>query len=181
MESILALDGQILLFIQEHIRIEWLNPLVTFITTLGNKGYVWIALAVVLLCIPRSRRWGLSCAIALLIGFLVTNITLKNMIQRIRPYDVISTLNILVKPESSFSFPSGHSSSSLAAGWALFRSAPKWLGVPALVLGVMIALSRLYVGVHYPTDVLAGILVGILAAEAAVRTVKSLAAKRVRE
>jgi len=177
----LTLDGSILLFIQEHLRHPALDGAMTFITTLGNTGAVWIALSLVLLIIPRTRRWGLRCALALLIGFLITNVALKNIIQRIRPYEAISALNILVPPEHDFSFPSGHATSSLAAAWALFRTAPRKYGVPALVLAVLIALSRLYVGVHYPTDVLAGVAIGILAAECAVKLVRFLAGRRIRE
>jgi len=160
-------EGQILLWIQENLRFPALDGVMCFVTTLGNGGAFWIALAVALLLFRRTRRCGVLCAAALLMGYLTTNIALKNIIHRIRPYEVIDTLKILVHPESSFSFPSGHSTSSLAAGWVLFRSAKKRFGVPALILGVWIALSRMYVGVHYPTDVLAGSAIGVLAAEAA--------------
>lgn len=175
MESLLAMDARLLLWIQEHLRIEALNGIVCFITSLGNTGLVWIAMSLVLLAIPRTRRWGLTCAIALLIGFLATNVALKNIVHRIRPYEVIETLRILIPPEHDLSFPSGHATSSIAAAWALFRIAPRKYGVPALVLGVLISLSRLYVGVHYPTDVLAGILVGLAAAEGAIRIVRRIA------
>lgn len=175
MEALLAMDARLLLWIQDHLRIEALNGVVCFITSLGNTGMIWIAMSLVLLVIPRTRRWGLTCAIALIIGYLVTNVTLKNIVHRIRPYEVMESLRILIPPEHDLSFPSGHATCSLAASWALFRIAPKKFGVPALVLGVLISLSRLYVGVHYPTDVLAGVLVGLAAAEGAVRIVRRLA------
>jgi len=175
MEAILAMDANALLWIQEHLRVEALNDVVCFITGLGNTGMVWIAMSIALLLFRRTRLWGLTCALALILGFLVTNVALKNIVQRIRPYEVISTLKILIPPEHDLSFPSGHATSSIAASWALFRLAPKKYGVPALALGVLISLSRLYVGVHYPTDVLAGILVGLAAAEAAVRIVRRAA------
>lgn len=180
MEAILAMDARLLLWIQEHVRVEALNDAVCFITGLGNTGMVWIAMCVVLLIIPRTRRWGLTCALALVLGFLVTNVSLKNIVQRIRPYEVISTLKILIPPEHDLSFPSGHATSSMAAAWAMFRLAPKKYGLPVLALGVLISLSRLYVGVHYPTDVLAGVLIGIAAAEAAIRIVRRAVAARLK-
>lgn len=166
MDQLFAWERQLLLWIQECVRIPLLDGPVVFVTTLGNAGAVWIALTLALLAFRRTRRWGALCAASLALGFLVTNVALKNIIHRIRPYEVIDTLKILVHPESDFSFPSGHSTSSLAVGWMLMRTAKRRYGVPALALAVGIALSRLYVGVHYPTDVLAGVAVGVLAAEA---------------
>ena len=173
MNTLLELDGQILLFIQEHIRCGALDGAMRLVSTLGNAGAIWIVTAIALLCFKRTRRFGLACGLALLLGFAVTNLALKHIIHRIRPYDVISSLNILVKPERSFSFPSGHATSSLAAGVALFLTLPRKYGAPALLLGVLIALSRLYVGVHYPTDVLCGATIGVAAALAGVRIART--------
>ena len=80
----------------------------------------------------------------------------------------------MVEPLKDFSFPSGHSSNAFASAWALWRTLKKRWGVPALVLATLIALSRLYVGAHYPSDVLAGVVIGILSAELAVRIVRLL-------
>lgn len=176
MELLTTMEGGILLFIQENLRMPVLNEIMCFITTLGNKGAIWIVFSLLMLCFKRTRKAGLASAIALLLSLLVTNIALKNIIHRIRPYEVIESLNILVKAEHSFSFPSGHSSGSLAGGWAMFRMLPKKWGVPALVLAVLISLSRLYVGVHFPTDVLGGVIIGVLVAEAGVAAVKKLSA-----
>ena len=172
MNILLELDGQILLFIQEHIRCGALDGVMRLLSTLGNAGAIWIVTALALLCFRRTRRFGAACGLALLLGFVVTNLALKNIIHRIRPYDVMTSLNIMVKPERSFSFPSGHATSSLAAGVALFLTLPRRYGVPALLLGVLIALSRMYVGVHYPTDVLCGAAIGVAAALAAVRVAR---------
>lgn len=173
MNTLFELDGQILLFIQEHIRCGALDGVMRLLSTLGNAGAIWIVTALALLFFRRTRRFGAACALALLLGFVVTNLALKNIIHRIRPYDVMASLNILVKPERSFSFPSGHATSSLAAGCALFLTLPRRYGVPALLLGVLIALSRMYVGVHYPTDVLCGAAIGVAAALAAVRVART--------
>ena len=168
MQALSNFEGQILLFIQEHIRCSALNGVMTFITHLGDTGIFWIALTVVLLLFRRTRRCGVACAAALVLNLLITNAALKNIIQRIRPYDVMDALKILVAPEHDFSFPSGHTACSFAAAWALLRTAPRKYAVPALILAALIGLSRLYVGVHYPTDVLGGLIVGIAAAELAV-------------
>lgn len=107
-------------------------------------------------------------AVALLIGYVITNLLLKNLVMRVRPYDAIAALEPLVRA-SSWAFPSGHATCSVAAGYAMYRGTPRYLGIPAMVVAVLICLSRLYVGVHYPTDVICGALIGLFAAMCALR------------
>lgn len=168
LQFITELDGRILLFIQEFLRFEWLNPIVLFITSLGNAGMIWILLAVLFLVQKKYQKTGISIAVALLLGLLVTNILLKNWVCRPRPYVTIPELDALVTA-ADWSFPSGHSTSSMAAAVVIFCRTPKKIGIPAMILGVLICLSRLYVGVHYPSDVVCGALIGILAAVCALR------------
>ena len=177
MQALSSFEGKLLLFIQEHIRCAALDGPMTFVTHLGDSGLFWIALTLALLLFRRTRRVGLFCAAAMVLNLLVTNVALKNIIQRIRPYDVMDSLKILVAPEHDFSFPSGHTACSFAAAWTIFRTAPRRYGTAALVLAALIALSRLYVGVHYPTDVLGGLIVGVAAAELAVRALTRFAPK----
>lgn len=177
MQAFSNFEGSFLLFIQEHLRIPALNGAMCFITHLGDTGAIWIALALILLLFRRTRRVGIFCAAAMILNLLLTNVALKNIIQRIRPYDVMESLNILIEAQHDFSFPSGHTACSFAAAWTIFRTAPRKYSIPALILAVLISFSRLYVGVHYPTDVLGGLLVGILAAEAAVRGLKKFVPK----
>lgn len=158
------LDSSILLWIQEHVRNSVLNPIFISITTLGNAGVIWIILTIVLLIPKKTRRIGIISACALLGSLLINNLILKNLVGRIRPYEVIDGLMPLVAKPSGASFPSGHAGSSFASGWVLYRNLPKRFGIPALVLAVLIACSRLYVGVHYPSDVLVGTMNGILIA-----------------
>lgn len=172
MERLLWLDGQILLWIQEHLRFEPLNAVMRAVTGLGNAGLVWIALTVTLLIFRRTRRAGVACALALVFSLLLTNLALKNWVRRPRPFAELETLTLLIGQPSEYSFPSGHASSSFAAGWAMFRTLPRRWGIPALALAVLISLSRLYVGVHYPTDVLGGAVVGIAAASLALRLLR---------
>lgn len=161
-------EGDILLWIQQNLR-GFLDAPVRAITMLGNHGLFWIALTLLLLFFRKTRRAALVSALSMLLTLLVVNILLKPLVARIRPYEIIEGLRCIVARESEFSFPSGHSANSLACAWVLYRLCDKKLGLPALILAILISLSRLYVGVHYPTDVLAGIAVGILLAEAAIR------------
>ena len=151
LEIIQTVDESILLWIQETVRQGWLNPLVEFYTTLGNGGLLWIVLS-----------------LALLLGALCTNVVLKNLVQRPRPYTAVEGLIPLLTSGDPNSFPSGHTCAAFAAGlaWAGTCSA-RWARIAAVVSAVCMGLSRLYVGVHYPSDVLAGALVGSLAALAA--------------
>lgn len=162
LERLLDLDGEILLFIQEAVRNPVLDPVMKLITTLGNAGIIWILITLLLLIMPRTRRIGCMSACALLITLLFNNILLKNLVARIRPYHVIEGLQPLVKKPREFSFPSGHAGSSFASACILFRKLPKKYGIWALVLAALISVSRIYVGVHYPTDILAGVITGIL-------------------
>lgn len=161
MDAVFQFDSSILLWIQDNIRNGFLTPILTTITHLGDKGIFWIALTLALLCVRKTRRIGVFCAVSMLIGLIVTNLIIKNWVARIRPYELIQGLECIVAKEKDFSFPSGHTTNSLACAWVLFKLSPKKVGVPALVLAILIALSRLYVGVHYPTDVLGGAVIGI--------------------
>ena len=165
-------DISILLYIQEHIRKEWMNGFWRTITFLGDGGWFWILLAVVLLIMKKTRKAGAAAAIALVIGALITNVCLKNMVARVRPYDTYSALIPIVTKPLDWSFPSGHTCASFASAFVYFRLLPKKYGIPALVLACMIAFSRLYLGVHYTTDVLAGYLIVLLSSVLAVWMVR---------
>lgn len=160
-DSILLLDGNILLFIQEFLRNPVLTPIMKVITMLGNGGLIWIVFTLLLLALPRTRRVGCMMTAALLGTLLINNIILKNLVARTRPYEVVEGLTYLVKKPTDLSFPSGHAGCAFAAACIMFRRLPGRYGVPALALAVLISLSRLYVGVHYPTDVLFGMVSGI--------------------
>ncbi|MBQ3268682.1 MAG: phosphatase PAP2 family protein [Clostridia bacterium] len=165
MDAILNFDSSILLWIQDSLRAGFLTPVVKVITHLGDKGALWILITLALLCFRKTRRLGILCGIAMAIGLVVTNLVIKNWVARVRPYEVIPGLNCIVGLADDWSFPSGHTTNSLACGWVLFRKAPRrWQRVCALVMAMLISLSRLYVGIHYPTDVLGGAVIGICSA-----------------
>ncbi|MBQ8109930.1 MAG: phosphatase PAP2 family protein [Clostridia bacterium] len=164
MDAIMQFDSSILLWIQDSLRTDFLSPIVKVITHLGDKGIFWIAVTLALLCFRKTRRLGVMCLVSMVIGLVVTNLVIKNWVARIRPYEVIPGLNCIVGLAKDYSFPSGHTTNSLACAWVLFRRAPKKWGVSALVLAILISLSRLYVGIHYPTDVIGGAVIGICSA-----------------
>ncbi len=162
LETLLNIDGGFLLLLQEYLRTPLLNDIMIFITTLGNGGMIWIAATIILLIPKKTRKVGIMSAMALLASLIINNNIVKNLVQRPRPYMTFQDIRILIPTPSEFSFPSGHTSSSFAAASVFYRHLPKKLGVPAVVLAGLIGFSRLYVGVHYPTDVIAGVIMGIL-------------------
>ncbi len=172
------LDGNILLFIQEYLRQPWMDGFWKAITHLGDAGFFWIVTAAVLLIWKKTRKAGFSASLALVIGALITNVTLKNLVARVRPYEVVPDLMCIIEKQHSFSFPSGHTCASFAAAFALYKTLPRRWGIACLVLAALISLSRLYVGVHYPSDVLAGAAVGIFAGWAGTALVNYILEKR---
>lgn len=168
------MEAVFLLWIQENIRTEWLTPIVKGITYLGEAGWFWIALTALLLCLPKTRKIGVCMALALIFDLISVNLIFKNLFMRTRPYEVIDGLTRLVGEQSDFSFPSGHTAASFAASTVLLLRAPKKLSVPMFVIAILISLSRLYVGVHYPTDILGGAIIGALCALGAVITVEKI-------
>lgn len=148
--------------IQQHLANDFLNALVPRISSLGDAGLIWIALSILLLLFPKTRKAGLASGLALLFMLITGNMILKPLVARLRPFTVNTAVELLIPPPTDFSFPSGHTYASFASSSAIFRNNRK-IGIPALILASLIAFSRLYLYVHYPTDVLFGILFGILA------------------
>lgn len=159
----------ILWWIRENLTNPFLDTVMPYITSLARHGEFWILLALILLCFKKTRKAGVAMGIAMALGFLVGNIGLKNIIARTRPYDMVE-VEVLVKHLSDFSFPSGHTLVSFNAAIALHHYHRKW-GVAALALATVIALSRLYLFVHYPTDVVAGFLLALVLAFVSCRLV----------
>ncbi|MDD3140911.1 MAG: phosphatase PAP2 family protein [Lachnospiraceae bacterium] len=156
-----TVDENILLFIQNNMRIEVMNGFWKGITSLGNSGWFWIIVSVLLLISSKTRKVGILALLSLGVGFLITNVCLKNLIARPRPFAEIEALTILIKAPHDFSFPSGHTCASFAVAGIYFKMLPKKYGLSAIILAVLIGFSRLYVGVHYPTDVLGGLIIGL--------------------
>ncbi len=171
------IDDGILIWIQENIRFPWLNPILIFVTRLGDGGFIWILLTLGMMIPRRTRKTAVCMAAALGLSLIITNLLLKNSVARVRPYEVIEGLRILIEPQTDWSFPSGHTSASIAAAVVMLRRLPGKYGVPAVTLGVLIAFSRLYVGVHYPSDVLGGAVIGLICAHMALLIVNRFPAR----
>ena len=158
----LSYEFAILDWIQENMRNPTLDLLMPAITALGNSGLIWLLLAGILLLTPKHRRAGAAVLAGLVLEIICCNMVLKPLVARVRPRDVNTAVQLLIARPDDFSFPSGHTGASFAAAAALFADRNR-LWIPSLILALLIAFSRLYLYVHYPTDILAGAAIGMMA------------------
>jgi undecaprenyl-diphosphatase len=161
-EALVEFEIGILDGIQNLIGCKFCDGLFTFITHLGDGGILWIVIAVALLFFKKTRRIGVNMGLALILGLIFGNLIMKNLFQRARPYThediaMIKESMLLISKPSDFSFPSGHTLGSFNGAISIFLYNKKW-GTAALVLATLIAFSRMYVYVHFPTDIIGGIL-----------------------
>lgn len=145
----------------QNLRTGFGDVFFPLVTKLGDGGIFWILMTVALLIFPRTRKLGVTCAVALLIDVVLVNGLIKNLAARTRPYVVNPDIALLIPKPGEYSFPSGHAAASFSFVGALLFSKCRWW-IPAGVLALVIAFSRLYLYVHYPTDVLCGALFGLL-------------------
>lgn len=178
----MGVEISILNFIQNY-RSPIADTLMVLMTRLGDMGLIWLVISLVLLAIPKTRKLGIYLVLALIINFIIANLILKPLVARVRPFDVNKLIKLLISSPRDYSFPSGHTSASFTIVFALFFAKTKRLGrlnakllmgdaglskiidilfLICLVFASSIAFSRLYLYVHYPTDVLGGIGVGLL-------------------
>ncbi len=175
----MAGEGAFLLFLQEQVRNPVLDAFFSFYTQLGDGGLMFLLLAAVLLCFPKTRKAGFAALCALAVGVLCTNVVLKHLFARPRPWLEVAGLIPLVEEHDPNSFPSGHTCAAFAFAVAmLWGLSGTWKKVLVLGMAVLMGFSRLYVGVHYPTDVLCGMLVGMLAGFLGIQIVKFIDQKR---
>lgn len=160
--GIFETDRDILLYVQDNIRSGFLDKIFPNITHLGDAGIFWILLTVALLCFKKTRRAGLFSAAALAGSVLVNNMILKNVIGRTRPYELIEELVLIGKKAGDASFPSGHTAASFASCVAILPNVKKRWWAPLILMAVLISLSRVYIGIHYPSDILGGFLSGVV-------------------
>lgn len=161
--AIEAWDASILLWVQENLRTVLGDLIIPFWTHLGDHGLLWIVMALVLLCFPRTRRLGALALGGLFFSLLAVNVTIKHLVARPRPWLTIEGLLVLVNEPDPNSFPSGHTSAAFAFAAAVFRELPRsWMQFAVVAAAVCMGCSRIYVAVHYPSDVLAGMVVGTL-------------------
>ena len=161
----LSFDLHILDWIQAFLQSGFMDKFMPFITVFGDAGIFWMIWAAVLVIFPKTRKIGLGMAFAMVMGLIVCNITLKPLVARIRPYDLQAELGVAIKllceAQHDFSFPSGHTIASFEAAVVLVKNSKK-MGIPAMILAVLISFSRMYLYVHYPTDVIVSVILGTL-------------------
>ncbi len=161
----ISFDLPVLDWIQANMQSGFMDKFMPFITVFGDAGIFWMIWAAVLLIFPKTRKTGLGMAIAMVFGLIVCNMTLKPLVARIRPYDLQAELGVaiqlLCEAQHDFSFPSGHTIASFEAAVVLLKNSKK-MGIPAMILAVLISFSRMYLYVHYPTDVIVSVILGTL-------------------
>ena len=161
----ISFDLPVLDWIQANMQSGFMDKFMPFITVFGDAGIFWMICAALMLIFPKTRRIGLGMALAMVMGLVVCNMTLKPLVARIRPYDLQAELGVTIKllceAQHDFAFPSGHTIASFEAAVVILKNSKK-MGIPAMILAVLISFSRLYLYVHYPTDVLASIILGTI-------------------
>ncbi len=159
-----SFDLPILDYIAANIWCPFLDVAMPIITLLGDAGIFWIAVAAAFMITKKYRKTGIGMMLALMMGLLVCNIWLKPTVARMRPYDFqmeyfLKEIPLLAGAMHDFSFPSGHTIASFEAAVVILLN-NKRIGIPAMILAALIAFSRLYLYVHYPTDVIFSIILG---------------------
>ena len=199
MDSFTQSDGNLLIGIQHALNADWLTPIMKVITLLGEGGIFWITLCLVMILYRKTRRLGIICAVSLLFTFIACNLILKPAVDRIRPWVTFQMVDAMLPPPGDASFPSGHSANAMGPAWAMFLATRPvrtsdgrsyegvkclgWKGdglspcvmhrlsMALVLLGVLIGVSRLYLGMHYPSDVVCGLLLGMIVAAAVYRII----------
>ena len=192
MDSFTQFDGNLLIGIQHALNADWLTPVMKIITLFGEGGVFWILVCLILILFRRTRRLGIICAASLLFTFICCNLIIKPAVDRVRPWVTFQMVDAMLPPPGDASFPSGHSANAMGPAWAMFiasmpvkgpagrsydtvkclgwkgeGASPQMmhrLGAGAVVLAVLIGISRLYLGMHYPSDVVCGLLLGMIVA-----------------
>ena len=169
LESLINFEGSILLFLQNYVRNPVLNALLIPFTLSNNAGISCILIVAVFIYFKSLRKAGILMGISLLLEFLLNNLIIKNLFARIRPYEMIDGLILLVGKAPDYSFPSGHTGSAFALAVVIFMVMDRKYGIIALILASLMGFSRLYVGIHYPSDVLGGVILGVVTSVIAVK------------
>jgi undecaprenyl-diphosphatase len=169
MEFLLNIDKALLEFFSVTLSNPIFDVLMPFITNLNNHGEIWAVISIIFILNKNSsiRRMGISILIGVAFAYLIGEAGLKNIFDRARPIGDEFNYNFLIPKPDSYSFPSGHTASSFAAFGVVFLS--KWkYKYWVLVLAMLMAFSRLYLHVHYPSDVLGGIIIGLISSKVGV-------------
>ena len=145
---------------QHNLNSELFNKIMIFFTILGDNGMIWIAVALILFLNRKYRKIGVFSIVSLIICALAVNVILKPLIHRPRPFSELVDITLLIKAPKDYSFPSGHTAASFVMVYIFFRHIKKYF-IPVLITGILITFSRMYLSVHFPSDIIAGIIIGI--------------------
>ena len=146
---------------QHNLNSELFNKIMIFFTILGDNGMIWIAVALILFLNRKYRKIGVFSIVSLIICALAVNVILKPLIHRPRPFSELADITLLIKAPKDYSFPSGHTAASFVMVYIFFRHIKKYF-IPVLITGILIAFSRMYLSVHFPSDILVGLIIGLL-------------------
>ncbi|NLZ45759.1 MAG: phosphatase PAP2 family protein [Clostridiales bacterium] len=160
MEIVQTFDNSVLNFLNsiQNGFFDWLFKISTY---LGDNGYLWFGIAFILLCFKKTRGLGVTIILSMGLSFLCSNVIIKNLVRRARPFIKNKEIQLIINAPYGYSFPSAHSSSSFAAATSIFAKNKK-SGMAAYFVASMITLSRSYLHVHYPTDIICGAVIGVL-------------------
>ena len=145
---------------QHNLNSELFNKVMIFFTILGDNGMIWIAVALILFLNRKYRKIGVFSIVSLIICALAVNVILKPLIHRPRPFSELADITLLIKAPKDYSFPSGHTAASFVMVYIFFRHIKKYF-IPVFITGILITFSRMYLSVHFPSDIIAGIIIGI--------------------
>lgn len=161
MDSIEKIDYFILEFIRTKIKNPIMDKIMVYITRLGDLDALWIGIALIFLNVDNYHENGITIIVSLILCGIIGNLILKNLFTRTRPYDVKDAITLLISKPKDYSFPSCHTMASVAAAYVIFNVDYR-LGIISWIIALLIAFSRMYLYVHYPSDVVAGAVIGIL-------------------
>lgn len=157
----MSIEFSILDFLQT-LHTPLLDKIMILFTHLGDQGFIWVCLTLVLLLIPKTRKIGVILLISLILDTLVCNVLLKNIFMRPRPCTINPDVSLLISKPQDYSFPSGHTAASFTIVSVLWLLKQKKLFIISLIVACLIAFSRMYLYVHFPSDIIGGIFVGVL-------------------
>ena len=158
----------------QSLKCGFLDAVVPPISFLGNAGIIWIAASLALMCFKKTRRMGVTVAAALIISLVLNNFALKNIVARARPFQIDPSIELLISPPGEYSFPSGHTLTGFAAATAMFYYRPRIFGAAAFALSAILGFTRLYLRVHFLSDVIGGAITGVFFGFLAIAAVNAI-------